>query len=1236
MQPYSSERTRPTCAHFPHPRTAYAQTFPQVDLWQPFDPVFLKTLTLKGFKSFADATTLDLERGITVVVGPNGSGKSNIVDAVAWVLGAQGAKTIRSNKMEDVIFAGTSKKAALGRAEVSLTIDNASGTLPIEFSEVTITRTLFRTGESEYAINGVGCRLLDVQELLSDSGVGRQQHVIVGQGQLAAILDSRPEDRRAVIEEAAGILKYRKRRDRAQRRLESTEANFVRLGDLLREIRRQLRPLERQAESARKHEEWTRELRAIRMHLAGRELSGLQIRAETSARSKSELTAKENEFRRELARLDAEVMMAESDLSAMGGGGAKAEDADDPFAGVDLGEVLGRAEALYERARGQLSFLGERRRSIERDRNAFVDQGVVESLSAEAARLIIELEKVENEAYDLPPLFDELADQELTLATERDLFLSEWGADNATTDGPSLTAAEVRSKLNGVRTAIERAQNDGRRLESRDQTLRERIARLVGEAAKAEADLAELVAAIGDGEIPPALLEIRAERTEAEAAQQACEADAVSSEEALRAAEGERRAWKARAEALSSALDEARARAGAQRLAGLDGIVGTLLDLVEVDAGWESAFEAAIGEAISSVVVRDADVARNALSRLHEKGLSGAVLAINAIAGGASSEALAGSVPSEVAGGSRVRTHVRSSDPNVERALDALLRSAVAVDGTWTAALDLALANPGAVVVTKSGDRFASTGWRAGAGSSGATGAALDEAKTKAAEADALAATAKQALDGSRAKIQAAKQVVQAVRQREQGHATEHQQRIGRRNALQVALPRLHSDRTDTERELALLESQRADLAEAIANDEAQFAALNDQLPALVEAENEIAVRQAKRREAAQRLDQRAGAVSALRRELEVRAAGIEERRRLLVSRQDEIDERLSRSVAEREVAEQRRQELDRQVERTDALHALIEDRAAQLEVGLVELRDRRRRQNEAARMATSKLDGFRRTRGEVEKQLSLAMERLQRNEIEAAEIRLRLETLVEQVRREFDAEPNRVMAAECPPNVDPAAPAARARELERELRLLGPINPLALEEFTSLRERNQLIESELEDVKTARRDLAKVIKAIDEEIVTVFNAAYADVARNFNHLFEMLFPGGQGSLRLTDPDNPLETGVEVEARPSGKNVRKLSLLSGGERSLTAMAFLFAVFRSRPSPFYLLDEVEAALDDLNLHRFLHLLHEFRQEAQLLVVSHQKRTMEAADCLYGVSMQPGGSSRVVSEKLAARS
>jgi chromosome segregation protein len=382
------------------------------------------------------------------------------------------------------------------------------------------------------------------------------------------------------------------------------------------------------------------------------------------------------------------------------------------------------------------------------------------------------------------------------------------------------------------------------------------------------------------------------------------------------------------------------------------------------------------------------------------------------------------------------------------------------------------------------------------------------------------------------------------------------------------------------------------------------------------------------------RLDERATAVQTLRRELEVRAGGLEERRTLLTRRLAEVEERLRRFAAERAEAESRRVRLDAVAVATDRLGAVVAGRMADVDAVVAELQERRRLHSDRTKGMVERLDLLRRERAAAERRLAEVRERMQRAEVDDAEAKVRLEALVEAIRRDLDCEPADLMDAVCPELPPGTSPSNRVRELERELRLLGPINPLALEEFEALTERHAFVEAQLEDVKASRRDLAKVIRAIDTEIIEVFSAAWADVRDNFEKLFSTLFPGGTGRLRLTDPDNLLETGIEVEARPSGKNVRKLSLLSGGERSLTAMAFLFAVFRSRPSPFYMMDEVEAALDDVNLHRFLDLVHEFRNEAQLLIVSHQKRTMEAADCLYGVTMQPGGSSRVVSERITA--
>jgi len=557
-----------------------------------------------------------------------------------------------------------------------------------------------------------------------------------------------------------------------------------------------------------------------------------------------------------------------------------------------------------------------------------------------------------------------------------------------------------------------------------------------------------------------------------------------------------------------------------------------------------------------------------------------------------------------------------------------LLAGAVAVEGGWPGALDVALAHPGLIVVTREGDRFGPAGWRTGADGSGATAAALEEARHESSEAARVAgAGAAAATDAARRLAEARRaeaELVEAV-------AANAAQRAAAGDALQ----RMHANGRDAAAETETMRADAHEHVERLSRDEARVVELQAALPGLDAAEAAATGRAASQRSARAHLDQRRAAAAVLRTDLEVRAASLEERRALVTHRLAEVEDRLRDKVEQRSHATRRRQQLEAARLATDRLANVVVDQIGLIEVNLAALRDRRRQAQDAARARTEHLDGLRRSRQASERALGELRERANRAELDQAEVRMRMEAAAEAVRRDLDCEPDAAKAAACPELPEGASAPGRARELERELRLMGPVNPLALEEFTALQERNRFLEGQLEDVKAGRRELAKVIRAVDAEIVEVFAAAYADVAANFEQLFATLFPGGTGKLLLTDPDDLLETGVEVDARPSGKNVRKLSLLSGGERSLTAMAFLFAVFRSRPSPFYLMDEVEAALDDINLHRFLELVHEFRAEAQLVIVSHQKRTMEAADCLYGVTMEPGGSSRVVSERVAAR-
>ncbi|MCB1038586.1 MAG: AAA family ATPase, partial [Acidimicrobiales bacterium] len=851
-------------------------------------------MTIKGFKSFADATNLHMEPGVTVVVGPNGSGKSNVVDAIGWVLGAQAPSAVRSQKMDDVIFAGTQKRQALGRAEVSLTIDNSAGLLPIEFTEVTITRTLFRSGDSEYSINGVPCRLLDIQELLSDSGVGRQQHVIISQGQIDAVLNARAEDRRLIIEEAAGVLKYRRRKEKAERRLTSTEGNLTRLQDLLREVRRQLRPLEKQADAARRHGAVVEELTRLRIFLAGQEIARLRSRLEQGQRSRMELDGRERELRAELRRLDADVIDTESRLSAMGGD--------------DLGDVLVRFESLRERARGLVAVLTERERGIARDREAFVDQAVVASLEADAARLQQELADVAEASEALAPdaLALERGEADLELAHQD--FQREWAEGVAT---PTGAAAEVRGELQAVRASVERSATESSRAASRVANLDARIERLAGELERlrGEAQAAEQQAE------PLAEARVAAEQARADAAQALERAD-----EQRRAAEGDRHSWKARAEALALALDEARARAGAERLADVPGIVGTLLDVVEVDDGWQAAFEAAVADAVAAVVVESVDAGRQALAELRAGDASGAVLALGA-----------GSRGPSLTGG--LRSHVRGIRPGVDDLLDVLVGATeVAVD--WTEAVDRALADPGVVVVTRAGDRFGPSGWRVGATGAGATGAALAEAEARAEQAAGEAEAAVAAAVAARSANDEAR-----AADAEAARAVDRNAAAGR--AASDALARTERDHTDAVAEIETLRQQASELEDRARRDVDRQSELEARLPALEAEEAHLAEQGRAMAEARKRLEERSAAVAAQRNDVEVRTAGIAERRQFLEGRIAQLDERLSRHAVQRQEAEARRVELDHRGVATTRLKDFVGARLAVVEGELSGLRER-------------------------------------------------------------------------------------------------------------------------------------------------------------------------------------------------------------------------------------------------------------------------------------------------------
>jgi len=1205
--------------------------------------VFLKQLTLRGFKSFADKTVLDFEPGVSVVVGPNGSGKSNLVDAVAWVLGAQGPRTVRGSKMDDVIFAGTPERAALGRAEVSLSIDNTAGLLPIDFSEVTITRTLFRNGDSEYQINGAPCRLLDIQELLSDSGIGRQQHVIVSQGQLDTVLNARPEERRGVVEEAAGILKYRKRREKAERRLESTDGTLLRLNDLLREVRRGLGPLSRQADAARRHDGLAAELGAARLYLAGHELAGLQTRADRLRDRRAELQRQESSLRGRLASLDADVIEAESQL----------RDAGD----TELSDALARAEALRERARGLSALVAEKHRGLERDLAAVADEGVVETLVADAVTLRGELAELGGPEAELARESDDLDAERRRLAAEEAALVAAAPAaaspgvagtpDSAPDavpgggpgrpaggpaerdDRPPLGADEARRELDARREALSRSVTDTERLRARLVRAREALEGVGEEQVtwrrrSAEADAGEERSS--------------SDRSAADGALSSATADLDAADRRRRDADAHAHRWEARAEALAAALDAARSDAGAEALEGVTGVAGPLVDHLRIEPGAERAVAAALDAALGAVVVERSAVPV-ALGRL-AGGDTAALLLVLDPPGAAGADATpdARPLPAVLPGARPLRRCVSADDPRMRRLVDRLLGPAVLVEGGWAeevAALDaldapVAELPPGPaprVVVTRAGDRVGgSQPWRLGRGSaSTVTAAALEEARGRAegARADAEAAAAR--WDTAAAAVRAARARLDAAADAQRAGESE-------RRACESALARLDARRAELEHDVEGLAAELEERSRRDRDDADRVAELEAELPRLEAEAREEAARAAELGIARAGLAARAAELAERVHDLSARRAAVEERRRVLSGRLAAVEDRLARHPERQRDAEARRAAL---LARAEA-YSGVADRldAVRREIGGLHgrLHERRRRRSEAIASVGRGLDSMRGDRADCERELTEARELAGRAEIDEAENRMRLEATVEKIRTEHDREPAAALDAPAPEVPEGTTVAGRARELERELRLMGPVNPLALEEYDALQERHEFLRAQLDDVKSTRRELSRVIRAVDAEIEGNFAAAFADAQAHFDALFATLFPGGSGRMFLTDPDDLLGSGIEIEARPSGKNTRRLSLLSGGERSLVALAFLFAVFRARPSPFYLLDEVEAALDDVNLHRFLDLLQEFRGEAQLLVVSHQKRTMEAADCLYGVSMPPGGSSRVVSQRM----
>lgn len=1106
------------------------------------------SLTLRGFKSFASATTFEFTPGINAVVGPNGSGKSNVLDALAWVMGEQGAKSLRGGSMKDVIFAGSgevgsgdgAQRAPLGRAKVTLTFDNTDGTLSIPADRVQISRTMFRSGGSEYEINGSPARLADIQDLLSEAGLGQQMHVLVGQGQLDAVLHATAQQRRDMIEQAAGVVKYRRRQEKTSRKLESVASNVTRLSDLVAELDSQLQPLSEQAESAATARQLQARIRQLEAVLLTRQLGVLQAeqaqalaseaegtrRAETLKEQLEAARAASAKHQQEQNRLNAEVTACQKAVSTLRESAARVRTVQSIAAErvrtyrVELTEATAAARAGYERA---LELLEERREEAER---------AVESYARFEERYDAALKNVEKAASAVAQ-------------TER------------ASGEAAQSRARAQARLDAARAAAVEATRAYAAAAERAATLREALGQSLGEVpAELDAESAEAVFDPETGEL----------------------------------------------------MDPSSEGASLLRM----------LDAVQIDPEYARAASAALtslATAALSVPVEGAEVSQ-----------------LRGDKGDESSESAAKELSTELPETTLPETTLPESTlpescvtelrelgirPATEM-IEPLSEDAAALAGIDEHAL--------ARVTAALGERLAGVLF------------APDAASAE----HALQLLAENTLAGQR--------TIWRIFDPAGTEHTRYSLLYPAEGASPLELAAAYRAASQ------VVTRTRAELDEAEqAVQQAQTAA-----ESAVEAEREAA--------------KAAGVASAEHARARAQAESLEASAQNIQNERARLNERLTaaeESVAEARTAyESARTREDSYLVGTgeQAPAAKIERRAQRLgEVLAEQVGEREQQLHELSGALKNAQEGLTRTNDEVQDLLAAhaaALTLLARTQTEAARVQERVQALVERARlvtgltleqleEEYSEQlPVDVPADEAPENAASENVAsentatetasetteastesvrARLKATRAELDALGAINPLALEEYEALSERHAYLNQQIEDLKATRRDLNTVMDEVSSHIAEVFTAAMEDINTHYRRIFETLFPGGEGHLELDDPSDPLNSGVEIHARPAGKKVKRLSLLSGGERSLASLALLIAIYMSRPSPFYALDEVEAALDDRNLSRLLQVIGELGERSQLIVVTHQKRTMQIAETLYGVSMR-GGVSTVLSQQM----
>ena len=1222
--------------------------------------MYLKELTLRGFKSFASATTLRFEPGITAVVGPNGSGKSNIVDALTWVMGEQGAKNLRGSSMEDVIFAGTSSRPPLGRAQVSLTIDNTDRTLDIDYTEVTISRTIWRNGGSEYAINGSPCRLLDIQELLSDTGLGQQMHVIVGQGRLDAILKADPSGHRAFIEEAAGILKHRKRKERALRKLANTETNLSRLDDLLGEIRRQLGPLGRQARISRRADSIQISLRDAQARLYAEDACESMKRREALRTELTAVRTQLNAAQHDLARIKVRIEQVEALSSQSSPAMAR------------INQTFHELSRIEERLHALAQLAGERSRSLAGQivTNFGEDPGILEQRAAE---LDAQAQDQQRTVSDMRLAFDKAteqrADGEKRLASVRQ-----------TLNELRRTAQQRETQIANLRELVAREESAVQLAETRIRDFggqRETLVRQYDEAERQRQSLEQESQAVDD---------------DGGAALDAARETVSRLQDELNAVEARRRevdgriiSLQAKADALKDTLDSRNASGSLERDASLE-TMGRLTDFIRVAEGWEEGVARALEQFAGAMVVPGREQMLHALKKAKADKLGKAVILTaapvrtSAAAGRPASEASADS-RSVTALATLVGPNPDAPDPaqagDVADTVRVLLADVAAVDDVAQAQRATSGATGFTRAVTRDGEAVVAGVAAIGGSSLSQSDLSLASRRDKAlhevaelkvelADLNAQVAQARDARDRARLAVDAAAQRRTELRLRIQQAEKALRGAVDRVAGLtrQVTAmdERIAKTREDAQSHRLKLDDLNRALvsAQTSTGEHADFDDLTDRERELEQSLNAAREQEVSARIAWTEANRKAESLTRQAGLLHDNAREAAERR----TRLETLNERRRRQMAR----------IERIASDADAVAGLVAAsirnvvaRRAELQAAVSshdeELKTLRAQRNEIE----PRVAGLQRREHELDvdrERLAAAYGQLTQKVADA--VGMGVDELVAQYGPDQpvpvlddDGRPVPLdddegaarsdgsgdAGADGPADGDAVAPVAyrtvpyvraeqvkRLEKTKRDLAALGKVNPLAAEEYEALEARNRYLNDQRNDVVNSRDDLMTLIRDLDKTMVEVFRSAFEDTAAAFEQVFATLFPGGTGRLRLENPDDLLTTGVLVEASPAGKRVKQLSLLSGGERSLTALALLFAIFTARPSPFYVMDEVEAALDDVNLTRLLNAFEQLRSHAQLIVITHQQRTMSIADALYGVTMRADGVTAVVSQKL----